>query len=388
VALLAIVCLVVATPVGGQSTNTVQGEWRTLGPASGDVDRVNRTPVDTDLSFVLDGDADRLASHHRRATLVNAVEDAATDEGRFNVLSGELDRIDARVEELRSTQRASTGRYSSNEIGGSSLLDTMARIGSRARSIEARLVAIRATGREIESRAIVTRSNEIMVRSRSLQGTVREHVSAVHRAQQGPSLVYTESANRSFVLGSATEQDYVREVTMATYREDTGTPITLARAVSMVADSYPELYEKRQELEVGGSRRAGSYRIGIIGTGDFMTVFVDAGSRRVFREDRRVSLARLSLAVGPNSTASGYRLSVDHTYRGGPMQVTVLQPDGTSGDARIRVGDQPVGTTGEDGQLWAVAPRGPTVVEARINGTELSVPFTAPAPPPLNTTTG
>jgi hypothetical protein len=387
VALLALVCLsTVATPAFGQSAENSTGEWRTLGPTAEDVDRANRTRVGLDLSAVLDRDTDRIASHHRDQTLSVAVDSAASDEERYNIVSAELRRLEETLQALDNRQRRTTAAYSDGDLLAASLLDRVSGIGDQAKTVEERLIAIRTVGRQIESRAVVTRSNDLLIQARTLQGTVRNHVTTVHRGNQAPVSIYHESSNRSLVLATTTNQDFIREVTMVGYRGDTGTSIGLARAVSLVANSYPELYEARQGLEVDGSRRAGSYRIGIVGTGEFLTAYVDADSRRVFREDRRVSLARLQLTTGPNTTTSAYRMVIDHTYRGGPMRVAVERTNAEPVRADISIDGERVGTTGKDGSLWVVSPPGPVSVTASVNGTELTVPFTAPAPPPLNAT--
>jgi hypothetical protein len=374
-----------APPVAGQADSDTVDTWRTLAPAAGEIDRANHTPIGTDVSAVLERDAIRYVNQHRRVTLAVEEDRIGSDSGRFDRLSAELERIDGRLDTLRARQESLTERYGAHGIQGRTLLTRLGTVGVHASALEDRLVAIRIAGRDIESRGIVRRANDHLARVKLLQGTVRSHVVSIQRGSEHRDRFYAEAANRSLALTTATDQDYLREVSVPDNRRNGGTAIGLSDAVSIVSESYPAIYAARQSIELGGSRRAGFYRVGIAGTGEFMTAYVDAESRSVFHEDRRVSLARLTLVPGPNTTQSGHRLSVATTYRGGPMRVTVERTDGEPVDARVRVGERVVGSTGTDGSLWTIAPPR-TTVEARIDGTTLSLQFETPNPPPLNAT--
>jgi hypothetical protein len=374
-----------AAPAAGQATNDTTGEWRTLAPSADAIDRANHTSVGTDLSAVLERDAVRYEHQHRGSTLDVASERAGSDSARFDRLSSELERIESRLDDLTRRQHTLTERYGNDRIDGRLMLTRLATIEIHAEALERRLVTIRTAGRRIESRALVTRANDRLSRVQALQGTVRAHVAARQRGAEDGGRVYAEAGNRSLVLATATGQDYLREVSVPDRRQNGGTAIGLSEAVSIVGDAYPELYAARQSIEVGGSRRVGLFRVAIAGTGEFLTTYVDADSRAVFREDRRVSLARVPLSVGPNTTTSDYRLATATTYRGGPMRVSVQRTDGEPVDAQILIGDASVGSTGADGSLWATAPAR-TTVQARVDGASLSVPLETSAPPPLNTT--
>jgi hypothetical protein len=374
-----------AAPVMAQSQAESSAEWRTLAPPGDEIDRANHTPIDTDVSAVLERDAVRFANRHRMATLDIERDLAASDSARYDHLAGELEYVDGRLDAMTRQEESLTERYGDDEIDGRTLLNRFATIGVRANAIEDRLVAIRVAGRDIESRAIVRRANDQLARVQVLQGTVRSQVATAQRGAARGTRFYTEAANRSLTLATATEQDYLREVSLPKHRRDGGTAIGLSDAVSIVGESYPDVYAARQSIEVGGSRRAGFYRVGIAGTGEFLTAYVDADSRAVFREDRRASLARLTVSQGVNVTQSDYRLSVDTTYRGGPARVVVEQRNGEPIDARVRVGNRTIGSTGDDGYLWTTVPAR-TTVEAVVDDVTLSVPVETRAPSPLNRT--
>jgi hypothetical protein len=385
VLILVVVASLVATPVASQEAGDSTGEWRTLAPSANDIERANQSSISTDVSAVLARDAVRYDHRHSAVTLDVATENAASDSANFDRLAAEIARSGGRLDDLNQRQQALTERYGDDRIDGQSMLTRLATIEIHADALERRLVTIRTAGRRIESRAIVTRANNRLAQVQVLQGTVRAHVAARQRGTEDGGRIYAEAANRSLVLATSTGQDYLREVSVPNRRQNGGTAIDLSEAVSIVGNAYPELYAARQSIEVGGSRRAGFYRVGIAGTGEFLTTYVDADSRSVFREDRRVSLARVPLGVGPNTTTADYRLATATTYRGGPMRVSVQRTTGEPVDAQIMIGDARVGSTGADGSLWVTAPAR-TTVEARVDGISLSVPLETPAPPPLNTT--
>jgi hypothetical protein len=185
----------------------------------------------------------------------------------------------------------------------------------------------------------------------------------------------------------ATEQDYLREVSISDNRATGDTSIGLSEAVSIVGESYPEVYAARQSIEVDGSRRAGLYSVGVSGTGEFLTAYVDAHSRAVFSENRRVSLARMAPVPAANTSESGYQLSIARTYRGGPVRITIIREStGEPVDAAVSINDRSVGRSGQDGELWATASGSTTTVEASVDASMLSASFAVPPPPHLNRT--
>jgi hypothetical protein len=380
-----LVLSLLVNPVAAQDADSQSADWPTLAPSAEAIDRANHTTVGTDLSAVVQRDGIRLVSRHRQATLDVEQELAPSDTAQFDQLTAEIGQIDDKLDELAHQQNTLITQFSEGRIGEKSMLTGIATVGVHAGAIEHRLLRIRAAGRSVESRGLIRRANDKLARVEILQGTVRANIAARQRGAEEGGRIYAEAANRSLAMATATEQDYLREVSIPDHRSDRGTTIGLSNAVSIVSNAYPELYTARQSIEVGGSRRVGFYRVGIAGTGEFLTAYVDADNRAVFRESRRVSLARVPLNVGPNTTVSGYHLATETTYRGGPMRITVEQTDGEPVDAQIALGDRAVGSTGNDGRIWVTAPAR-TTVNARIDGMELSVPLEPPSPQPLNTT--
>jgi len=80
-------------------------------------------------------------------------------------------------------------------------------------------------------------------------------------------------------------------------------------------------------------------------------------------------------------------VTVDQTYAGGPLRVTVTDADsGEPVAATITVGQageesQPIGTADENGAVWAITPRGPFTITVLGEGTAAAFVDVDPSSP-------
>jgi len=108
---------------------------------------------------------------------------------------------------------------------------------------------------------------------------------------------------------------------------------------------------------------------------------------RVFMERQRVDLDAVSAGEATTRTLD-LTLTVNRTFPGGPLRVAVIDPrTGDPVDAVVKIGREggesvDVGTTGDDGTLWTVSPRGEFVVTAvEVGSTEVSTVSVTPTDP-------
>ncbi|MFB6308422.1 MAG: hypothetical protein ABEH35_03750, partial [Haloarculaceae archaeon] len=111
--------------------------------------------------------------------------------------------------------------------------------------------------------------------------------------------------------------------------------------------------------------RTGIYRFHADHTQGELTAYIDGGTTNVFRESQR--LDPTSMLTGGNVTRTGtaVRVRVNRSHPTGPMRVSLSNPStGVAVNGTVHINGQPVGTTGDDGHLWVIEPRGSTVVNA------------------------
>jgi hypothetical protein len=332
--------------------------------------------------------ANRLASRHRELILDERLSGVQSDSARFDILSSALDRAEDRVVAIREQEADATAAYGRGSTTGAELARRLARTRGRGVALDSFLGRVRTAGRSVGARAIVERSDAVALRASTLTGPVRSRVVSAIRGEQ-PTQVYVETANETLVVAATTDDTYRREVSVPVVSDESKTVITLATAITRVAEYYPSAYADRTRVEAGGNREAGLYRIGVIGPTSTRTdVFLEARSRRVFRETRVRPLRSLPTVESSATTADGVRLSVSTAYRGGPLLVHTTREASQDGvAATIRVDDTRVGTTGPNGRLWTVAPRGQSTIRANVtDGPTLSVMTPPVSPPPLNGT--
>jgi hypothetical protein len=368
---------------------SVPGDLRTLGL---DEDRINRSELATvgpALGATLARDADRLKSRHRSETVATREAAVADDSARFDILDAELTRIEEQIEEQAAAERRIIREFDRGERSTTAVALRLARVRSTALGIRDRLSRIRTSGRQIDSRAIVARSDALSARASRGMGPVRAEVARTTRGEQGATELVIESAGSGSVIALTGASDYKREVSVPGRTGGPGTVIQLPQAIEIVRGSYPEAWDNRRRIEdtVGG-RRAGLYRITVVGSGR-LEAFVGLRSRQVFTERRTYPLALLGnrLPDGAHRTDGDgeLRLSTKRTYHGGPLPVSTTDPEsGDAIDARITVDGTAVGRTGADGILWTVAPRGVSSVTASSSGHTVSLNVTPTSPPPLN----
>jgi hypothetical protein len=194
------------------------------------------------------------------------------------------------------------------------------------------------------------------------EGPVREHALAAARGEVPATEVYVESSGQSVALATVAEGDYVREVVRLDRWDRGGGSISNDEAIDVTAASYPETAALRQPDAFG----AGSVqRITIPHQFGTLRTYVSGGTQQVFVEHQRIALDAFPDSVPVSEAGDGFNITVDRSYAGGPVTVTVRDaetgeplPDVTVtksvGDSNSRA----IGTTNADGVVRTLSPAG------------------------------
>ncbi|WP_313691534.1 DUF7096 domain-containing protein [Halorarum halobium] len=291
------------------------------------------------------------------------------DERQRRVLDG-MNELEKRVVTLRTEHRTAIEGYASGELGTRELLAELARIKAESDALERRLAVLEELASETEGSTLDSdRIPALAFQLRAFDGPVRDRALQASSGEAPPTRIYVAASEDGVVLSTVIDGQYVREV----YRGDLRSlqSGTVAMAENVTARSYPAIWAASTNPSGTGS---GSTHIVDVpyATGN-LTAFVDGGSERVFKEYQRIRLANVTGGEVRERTID-LTVRVNRTYAGGPLRIEVLDPGtGDPIDASVRIaagneGSVDVGTTGEDGVLWTVAPRGTFVVTAIQEG--------------------
>ncbi|MFB6096670.1 MAG: hypothetical protein ABEJ74_04715 [Haloferacaceae archaeon] len=301
-----------------------------------------------------------------------------------------LEDIDDELVRLRQREQAAIGAYSAGTITSRELLIRLARIDIRARSLSERRAALvdlaERDGIDLDQARLAVLER----RTDALTGPVRGEAVSVLKGASPPSRFYVETGPRSVVLTTVIDDTYVREAFRGDRYNPGGRDINPERALDIVAESYPVIWEtRRNNTEVTGSQ--GNYLVTVPHERGVLIAFVDGDSERVYKEFQRRPLATMDDFEGVSAAKDGLRLTVNRSYPGAPLHVTLVDVEsGRPIDANVTIGQgnsesELVGQTGSEGELWTLSPRGRYTITA-IRGNSVVVLTVDPAATPLTET--
>lgn len=308
-------------------------------------------------------------------------------DARERAIQNALSRIESDIETLRQREQAAIKAYSDGKISPRTLLVRLARIHIRAEALaEQRTQLVKIAD---ETEGVDLNQGRLAVLERridALTGPVRAEAVAVLQAKSPPSRFYIETGPESVVLSTLIGDTYVREAFRGDRYKQGGSDIDPERALTIVSESYPVIWETRQNnTEVTGSQ--GNYLVSVPHKRGQLLAFVDGGSKSVYKEFQQRPLATMDDFEGVSAAKDGLRLTVNRSYPGAPLHVRLIDVEtGQPVNANITIGQgdresELIGQTGSDGELWTLSPRGQYTITA-IRGNSVVVLTVDPAETP------
>ncbi|ELZ50398.1 hypothetical protein C464_02320 [Halorubrum coriense DSM 10284] len=330
-----------STPIGAETRVSTYGRGPDLGSALG------FATADADAAF-------------ETAAVVDRIERAEPGVERQQQILAEINRVERAEVALSGRQTDAFSAHASGEITDRELVDELVRIAATAREYDDRLDEIDALAESTDGFSSPGRLDELQVALQVYEGPVRGHALATARGQSTAKDIYVASSQGAVALATVVDGEYVREVFRTDLWDRGGGDISNDAAIEIIEASYPETAALREPDAFG----AGSVqRITIpheIGT---LRTFVSGGTERVFVEHQRIDLAAFPDSEPVTATGDGFNVTVDRTYPGGPVTVTVLDDETGEPVSDVTVtksvggGDsQTIGTTDEDGVVRTLSP--------------------------------
>lgn len=322
----------------------------------------HRVDIGPAVGFETAATTDTLATSALSRELDSSVEDPQRRE-RLQTAVAELE---ATVQRLKQRNAAAIRSFAAGDRTPKATLEELALIGQTATRLRDRVSTLQQQTDTLDGDSPLSdRLSVLSYELRTLNGPVRTHVAAVLSAERPTGQVFIEASQNSVVLSAITDDAYLREVYRPTNRASESTQISAERASEIAATTYPKFWERRGSgtWSVAGPGSLSLVSVQGIDLGSIET-FIDGTTEQRFVEAKRLTLDQFTATQVTTKVQDGLRVSLDRSYIGGPLRVTVV--DATTGqpvDATVRIGQngqesQQIGTTTDGSPVWTITPRG------------------------------
>lgn len=377
-----------AQTVGDGQPSLVSGYDNTsnyLTIAPDDVTEAGRTTIGMDAGLATGTDGRELQVAYDLEAFQTAFAAADSDGNRSAAVDDYVETLQSRASVLESRHREVVSDYGEGDVAADALLRERAAIDAEARHLQSTVTQVRTVAREEPGYSLPDsldgRLHNVAGRFDVLQGPLAERAATLSSRPDASQDVYVEGSPDGYVFASVQGSNYVREAYVGSAVNESAPDQFVAAGESRVIAAErraEELYPwVRNNTLSKASRGWGStdiYRYDATFTDGQITVYLDGGSTDTFREGQRVALDSIPVSATAETRNESVRMTVNRTFPTGPMQVSLTDTDAEeSVDGTVVVDDRTVGTTGEDGHLWAIEPRGQVTVRATTTDANLTV---------------
>ena len=337
-------------------------------------DEVRRTGDATDglsLGTAIADGTGTFQSDFVRISFKRSYENAETEREKTAAIRSAADRIERRSRVLERRDRRAIGAFANGTMTVGEFTRERARINGKAERLEAAIERVRNTASTDNSYSLSTRLEDrlvtLTVKLETLQGPVSDHVTAASSGDVRSQNIYAEVSDSGYTLAYVTEDVYVRETYLGDERRPNGTdtfrqgsgPGTSAADLRGY-ELYPWMVNHSVSPNTFGFGSSGIYRF----TSGELTAYIDGNTTNVFREAQRHKLAAMPTSRSRSNVNGTLRLRVNETYQTGPMEISLVRNGtGEPANGTVWVDGRSKGTTGPDGHLWIVEPRGANRVQ-------------------------
>lgn len=340
----------------------------------GDVESTYVTPT-PDLPASLGTGDDQIEAGYGLYWHRYRIERADNASQRRERIAAALSYVVERIEHLEAREAAAIRAYHNGSADAEALAGELAAIDARAETISGFLRDLRSydvVGRQLE--------NDIQNANRGaqlLEGPARKRIREGHAAQSADVVVHVSASRGGLVLETIAGGEYAREAVRHDHRDPDvqGDSDDIREQMSRL---YPETFSPQPDAGWSWfpTHESGLFWVNFVVQQGTVTLYFDSGTDRVYRERQVLQLSELPTERVASRTAGGLTVTVDRADGGNPVVVNV-SAIGRAVDAIVEVDGQRVGRTGDDGELWTVAPSGE--YEVTVVGPGDTVNVTVPA---------
>ncbi|MBX0287687.1 DUF7094 domain-containing protein [Haloarcula salinisoli] len=361
------------TTVPAQSIDTVQNTTNQLTIPGGEVQRTSYNETGVDVGTATEAWSTQLQHRHDALSFEERFQRADGREARARLVTDRLAAIEAQEQALDQRQDAAIARYARDEISAAAFLRTRLVVNAEASELLETLEQVSAAPDNAPEYSL---NDSIIARLRSTEGELRTLTGPIgDQLQSGDSAdrtLYIEVADASYMLATVTDDEYLRETRLDDARDASAPDEFLGTAVNdgdpetdrldvadeRAAELYPWLYE-RQRPSFTFYGDSGIYELTADHPNGDLRAYLDGGTTDVFYEEQVRDLSDVQTTAIARNVNGTLAVTVRQSSATGPLLVTASNNEtGATVDGTVTIDGQPVGTTGTDGELWTVEPRG------------------------------
>jgi len=378
-----------ATPVA--SIDTVDNTTNQLAIPPGDVRRTSYNDTGIDVGSATGAWSTQLQHRHDALAFEERFRRADSSEARARLVTDRLSAIETKEQALDERQERATARYARGEISASAFLRTRLGVNAEASELLETIERIQSVPNTAPGYSL---NDSMTARLRSVEGELRTLTGPVGGRLQSSATpdrtIYIEATDDSYMLTTVIDDRYVRETRLGGARDASAPDQFLATATNdgdpetdrldiadeRAADLYPWLYE-RQKPSLTFYGDSGIYELTADHPHGELTAYLDGGTTDIFYEEQFRDLSDVRTTTTERTVNGSFAVTVHRSSTTGPLLVTAANSEtGATIDGAVRINGQPVGTTGNDGVLWTVEPRGAytVTVETDARTTSVTVP--------------
>ncbi|WP_336330310.1 MULTISPECIES: DUF7096 domain-containing protein [unclassified Haloarcula] len=348
----------------------------------------NQSSIDVGVA-VAAGSSD-LRSDYATTTFERKFFQQDSEAARDRLVDETLTNIESKRTSLEQRNQIAIQQYASGAITAREFLRQRALLDAESRQLATRLDRIRATAGTAPDYSLSPNQRFRLENNRGVlktsRGPISQRISAETAGNTEPNTVYVEVSSEGYMLSTVVDGRYTRETYLGQDREQTAidqfarTNDSL-RAVNTRAETlYPWLYSE-QYPSVQTYGRSAIYQIQADHSNGQLTAYLDGGTTNVFYETQHLELTTVDRSEVATNVNQSVRVRVEQSFESGPLLVTVSDNStGSTADATVRINGKRIGTTGTDGSLWTVEPRGEyTVTVTTQDGDRVQVPVSGSA---------
>ncbi|MCJ0620779.1 hypothetical protein JZX76_15070 [Haloarcula hispanica] len=348
----------------------------------------NQSSIDVGVA-VAAGSSD-LRSDYATTTFERQFFQQDSEAARDRLVDETLTNIESKRTSLEQRNQIAIQQYANGAITAREFLRQRALLDAESRQLATRLDRIRATAGTAPDYSLSPNQRFRLENNRGVlktsRGPISQRISAETAGNTEPNTVYVEVSSEGYMLSTVADGRYTRETYLGQDREQTAidqfarTNDSL-RAVNTRAETlYPWLYSE-QYPSVQTYGRSAIYQIQADHSNGQLTAYLDGGTTNVFYETQHLELTTVDRSEVATNVNRSVRVRVEQSFESGPLLVTVSDNStGSTADATVRINGKRIGTTGTDGSLWTVEPRGEyTVTVTTQDGDRVRVPVSGSA---------
>mgnify|MGYP000684078988 FL=1 len=343
----------------------------------------NRSSIDVGVA-VAAGSSD-LRSDYATTTFERQFFQQDSETARDRLVDETLTDIESQRTSLEQRNEAVIQQYANGVITATEFLRQLALIDAESRQLATRLDRIRATAGTAPDYSLSPAQRFRLENNRGVlktyRGPISQRISAETAGETEPNAVYVEASLEGYMLSTVSDGQYTRETYLGQDREQTAvdqfaqTNDSLGAVNTRAENLYPWLYSE-QYPSVQTYGRSAIYQIQADHPNGRLTAYLDGGTANVFYETQTLDLTTVDRSEVATNVNQSVRVRVQQSFESGPLLVTVIDNStGSTDDATVKINGKRIGTTGTDGALWTVEPRGEyTVTAITQDGDRVRVP--------------